>query len=186
MAKVVTDKVRFSFCHLFEPSASMPGQEPKYSITVLLPKSDTATYARIQAAIEAAIEDGKARKWDGKAPARPMQPVYDGDGLRPNGEEFGSECKGCWVFTASAKEAPEVIDASLNPVIDKNLIYSGCYGRVSVNFFPYSAAGRKGIGCGLNNVQYLCAGERLGGGKSSAVEDFGKDMEKFAEFAKFE
>lgn len=170
--QVVTDKVRLSFVHLFTPYAHQQGQEPKYSCTVLVPKSDVATKARIDAAIEAARQDGLSRIWGGAAPPNLPVPVYDGDGVRPNGESFGPECKGCWVFTAGSKQAPQVVDAAVQPILDQTEIYSGIYGRVSVNFFPYFAAGRKGIGCGLNNVQKLEGGEPLGG-RTTAAEDFG-------------
>lgn len=182
MAKVITKKVRLSFVNIFEPKATMPNQEPKYSVTVIVPKSDEVTIRKIYEAIKSAEKEGRNNKWDGKAPAKPVNPVYDGDEPRPNGEAFGPECRGCIVFTASSKIAPEVVDAYMNPVIDKNMVYSGCYGRVSVNFYPYSAAGRKGIACGLNNVQYLCDGERLGSGRSRAEEDFADTENEFAEY----
>lgn len=170
--QVITEKVRLSFVHLFTPYAHQPGQEAKYSCTVLVPKTDTVTKAKIDAAIEAARQEGLARTWGGAAPPNLPIPVYDGDGVRPNGEAFGPECKGCWVFTAGSKQAPQVVDASVSPILDQSEIYSGIYGRVSVNFFPYFAAGRKGIGCGLNNVQKLADGEPLGG-RTTAAEDFG-------------
>lgn len=170
--KVVTEKARLSFVHLFTPYAHQPGQEAKYSCTVLVPKTDTVTKAKIDAAIEAARQEGLAKTWGGAVPPNLPIPVYDGDGVRPNGEPFGPECKGHWVFTAGSKQAPQVVDAGVNPILDQSEIYSGIYGRVSVNFFPYFAAGRKGIGCGLNNVQKLADGEPLGG-RSTAAEDFG-------------
>lgn len=170
--KVITGKARLSFVHLFTPYAHQSGQEAKYSCTVLIPKSDTVTKAKIDAAMEAARQEGLAKTWGGAAPPNLPIPVYDGDGPRPNGEPFGPECKGCWVFTAGSKQAPQVVDAGVNPILDQSEIYSGIYGRVSVNFFPYFAAGRKGIGCGLNNVQKLADGEPLGG-RSTAAEDFG-------------
>lgn len=170
--KVVTKKARLSFVHLFTPYAHQPGQEAKYSCTVLVPKTDTITKAKIDAAIEAARQEGLAKTWGGAVPPNLPIPVYDGDGVRPNGEPFGPECKGHWVFTTGSKQAPQVVDAGVNPILDQSEIYSGIYGRVSVNFFPYFAAGRKGIGCGLNNVQKLADGEPLGG-RSTAAEDFG-------------
>ena len=57
---VTTGEVRMSYVHLFKPYAAMQGQEEKYSVTVLVPKTDTDTMNRIQAAIEAAqAERGK-------------------------------------------------------------------------------------------------------------------------------
>ena len=171
--KVVTGKARLSYVHLFTPYAHNPGQEPKYSCTILIPKTDTATKARIDAAIEAAKQEGTQNKFGGVLPPVLPTPVHDGDGTRPSdGMPFGEECKGHWVFTASSKQAPQVVDAGVNPILDQTEVYSGMYARVSVNFFAYNSNGRKGIGCGLNNVQKLADGEPLGG-RSTAAEDFG-------------
>lgn len=175
--KVVTDKVRLSYVHLFTPYAHQPGQDAKYSCTVLIPKSDAATKARIDAAIEAAKQEGAASKFGGQIPPVLPTPVHDGDGARPSdGMPFGPECKGCWVFTATSKQAPQIVDAGVNPILDQTEIYSGIYGRVSVNFFAYNSNGRKGIGCGLNNVQKLADGDPLGG-RTTAAEDFGPATE---------
>lgn len=171
--RVVTDKVRLSYVHLFQAYAHQQGQDPKYSCTVLVPKTDTATKARIDAAVEAAKQEGAASKWGGQIPPVVPVPVYDGDGVRPSdGQPFGDECKGHWVFTASSKQAPQVVDQAINPIIDQSEVYSGMYARVSVNFFAYNSNGRKGIGCGLNNVQKIADGEPLGG-RTTAAEDFG-------------
>lgn len=170
--KVVTDKVRLSYVHLFTPQARNAGEDPKYSCTVLIPKSDTATKARIDAAIEAAKQEGMQNKFGGVVPPILPTPVHDGDGPRPSdGLPYGEECKGHWVINVSSKQAPQVVDVNRNPILDQSEIYSGIYGRVSMNFYAYNN-NKKGIGCGLNNVQKLADGEPLGG-RSSAEEDFG-------------
>jgi len=174
LTNVTTGEVRFSYVHLFKPYAFQQGQEEKYSCTVLVPKTDTDTMARVNAAIEAAKQRGISDKWGG-IPVVPT-PVYDGDGVRPSdGMEFGTECKGHWVFTASAKAdyPPEVVDRQGNPVINQSEIYSGMYGRVNVTFYPYAFGGKKGIGCGLGPVQKLRDGEVLGGGAPTAAQAFG-------------
>ncbi len=169
---VTTNRARLSYEHLFRPYAHQPNQEAKYSVTILVPKSDTETKLRIDSAIAAATNVGISKCWNGAKPPVLAVPVYDGDGVRPNGEPFGAECRGCWVFTASSKQAPQVVDLSLNPIINASEVYSGCYARVNVNFFPYNSNGKRGIGCGLNCVQKLEDGEPLGGG-ISAAEAFG-------------
>lgn len=176
VCRVTTGEARFSFVHVFKPYAFQQGQEEKYSVTVLVPKTDTDTMARINAAIEAAKQRGVSDKWNGQCPPILPTPVHDGDGVRPSdGMPFGDECKGHWVFTASAKAdyPPEVVDASGNPIINQSEVYSGMYGRVNVNFFPYAFGGKKGIGCGLGPVQKLRDGEALGGGRVSAAQAFG-------------
>lgn len=169
---VTTGEVRLSFVHLFQPHANQPGQEAKYSTTILVPKSDTATMQRIYAAINAAIEKGVASAWKGARPPQPKNPIWDGDGVRQNGEPFGPECKGHWVLTASSKQPQQIVDTAMNPVIDQTKVYSGVYGRVNINFFPFDNSGNRGVGAGLGPVQILRDGEPLGG-RVSAEQVFG-------------
>lgn len=171
MEKIVTGKVRFSYVHVFEPS-SINGSEEKYSVTLLIPKTDTTTYQKIMEGINMALQDGLADTFKGIAPTNPSIPIYDGDGLRPGGEPFGAECKGHWIISAKSNNAPEVVDINVNPIISKNEFYSGCYGRASINFYAYNRNGNKGIGCGLGNVQKLEDGQPLDG-RTTAAEDFG-------------
>lgn len=165
MAVTIND-VRFSYCNLFQPKAPFnnPQGEPKYSVTVLVPKTNTAAKAVIDNAIAQAIESGVSSKWNGVRPPQPAICVHDGDGPRPSdGSAFGEECKGCWVFTASTKQPPFVVDEYVQNIIDPTKVYSGMWGNVNVTFFAYNNAGKKGIGCGLNGVQKIRDGEALGG-----------------------
>lgn len=171
MEKIVTKKVRFSYVNVFEPRA-LEGGEPKYSVTLLIPKSDTETYNKIVEAMNKTLTEAVADVFKGVMPATPKFPIYDGDGLRPGGEPFGEECKGHWVITANSKERPEVVDIAVQPIMSKSDFYSGCYGRASIVFFAYNTNGNKGIGCGLNNIQKLEDGQPLSG-RSTAAEDFG-------------
>jgi len=170
--QIITGEVRVSYEHLLRPYANQPGAEPKYSITLLIPKWDVATKQCIDAAVQEAAREGTAGKWGGVRPAQILTPVYDGDGVRPNGEPFGAECRGHWVMTASSRQQPEIVDTALQPVMSGVEIYSGMYARVCVNFFAYLNAGRKGVGAGLGPVQKLRDGEPLGG-RMSAEEAFG-------------
>ena len=170
---VTTNEVRFSFIHVFQPYAQQVGQEPKFSTTILVPKSDFTTKAAMDTAVRMAIDQGVSKCWNGVRPPQPSVCIHDGDGVRPSdGQAFGEECKGHWVFTASSKQQPFVVDANVQNMINPVEVYSGCYGRASVNFFPYSVSGKKGIGCGLNGIQKLRDGESLGG-RISAEEAFG-------------
>ena len=171
MASLITGKVRFSFLNVFTPRVNNGG-EPKYSVTLLIPKTDVATKQAIDEAIKQALQDGVSKTFGGQMPPRPALPIYDGDGLRPNGEEFGEEAKGHWVVTASSKIQPGLVDANVQPIISQDVLYSGCYGRADINFFAYNQAGKKGVGCGLNNLQKLEDGQALSGRKS-AQEVFG-------------
>lgn len=165
MAVTIND-VRFSYCNLFQPKAPFnnPQGEPKYSVTVLVPKTNTAAKAVIDNAISQAIDAGVSSKWNGVRPPQPSICVHDGDGPRPSdGSSFGEECKGCWVFNASTKQPPFVVDEYVQNIIDPTKVYSGMWGNVNVTFFAYNNAGKKGVGCGLNGVQKIRDGEALGG-----------------------
>lgn len=172
MDNIVTGKVRFSFVNIFKPRANQDGGEPKYSLTLLIPKTDTQTLQAINNAMEQAIQNGISTTFGGNRPPRIKMPLYDGDGVRPNGEAFGPECAGCMVMTASSLQPPSVVDINLQPVLNQAEVYSGCYGRVSLRFFSYSKNGNKGVGCGLGNVQKLADGDPLSG-RTTATDDFG-------------
>lgn len=170
--KVVTSKkklIRFSYAHVFEPQ-SIEGGDPKYSVNIIISKDDKENLAKLEAAIDAAIQQGKTSKWDGKVPPRLKLPLRDGDEDRPDDENYENS----WFINCSSKNKPTVVDEDVNPILDKSEFYSGCYGRVSVNFYPFATKGNKGVACGLNNVQKLEDGEPLSGG-SSASDDFGDD-----------
>lgn len=171
---IVLQNVRLSYVHILKPYARDPKSDAKYQTTILVPKSDTNAKAMIDAAIEGAKRNGLANKWQGVMPQRVPTPIWDGDGLTQNGNEFGPECKGHWVFTASspADKPIEVVDANVQPILRATDVYSGMYANVSVNFFAYNYQGKKGIGCGLGPVQKVADGEPLGGQAPSAKSIF--------------
>lgn len=167
---VITNKVRFSYCNLFEPKAPQGGGEPKYSVTLLISKNDTATVEKIKAAIAEARENYCARNGANALPLKPNHTLRDGDGTRSSGEPFGPECKGCYVLNVSSKLKPAVFDIFNNPTSDPSEVYSGCYGRAKINFYGYSANGNKGISAGLLGVRKLADGEPFG--LSCSADDF--------------
>ncbi len=178
--KVLTGEVRLSYVNLVQPRANSkdPNAEPKYSTTILIPKSDMATYQNILASIEAAASDAQSKLWGGVRPPVMPIPIHDGDGVRDNGTPYGPECKGHWVITASTKQKPQVVHQSdINTELLPQDIYSGMYARVTVNFFGYSAAGKRGVGCGLGNVMKTRDGDPLAGGASAAVDFAGVGQE---------
>lgn len=168
--KVITNEVRFSYCNVFVPQAIEQGQEPKYSVNILIDKNDTETIDAIEAAIAQAKADGLASKWSNKLPKKFHEPLRDGD------EERGDDpvYQGHYFVNISSKNKPGIIDRYKNPIESDEDFYSGCYGRASINFFPFSAAGNNGIGAGLNNLQKLRDGEKLAG-RSRAEDDFDED-----------
>ena len=179
-AHVVTGKVRLSYVHLTMPYKSNLADEndkAKYSATLLIPKTDTATKAKIDAAIKAAGEKALAsgRFKKGTPVDKLPTPVHDGDGYRADGyTEYGPECRGMWVLTASSMGQPKVVDLNLNPILDSTEIYSGMWARVGLDFFGYSNR-KTGIGCGLGNVQKVADDVPLGAERASVDDDFGGD-----------
>lgn len=156
---------RFSFLHCWEPD-SVNGSEPKYSVSAIIPKSDTATVNGIKAAIEVAKKES-ASKWGGKIPPNLKLPLRDGDIDRPEDEAYA----GCYFLNANSRQAPQVVDSRVEPIVDQSEVYSGCYGKISVNFYGYNTNGNRGIAAGLGNIQKLKDGESLGG-RAKASEEF--------------
>ena len=165
--KVITGAdTRLSYFHGWEP-VSINGGTEKYSVSVLIPKKDKETVDAINAAIDAAIEEGIA-KFGGKKPNRAAikTPLRDGDVERDD-EAY----KGCYFINANSTTAPQIVDRSVKPILDRGEVYSGCYARVSLNFYAFNSNGNRGVACGLGNIQKVRDGEPLGG-KSSAKDDF--------------
>ena len=179
--KVITGKdTRFSYVSVFEPK-SINGSTPKYSVSLIIPKSDTETVNKIKAAIRAAYKDGEGKlKGTGRSvpPLESLKtPLRDGDIDRPDDEAYA----GCWFVNANATQAPGIVDAHCQKIIDPTEIYSGCYGRASISFYAYNSSGNRGIACGLNNLQKLRDGDPLGG-RASAESDFDAEDEAYEDF----
>ena len=169
--KVITGpNTRWSYCNVWQPK-SINGGTPKYSVSLIIPKSDTVTINKIKAAIEAAYKEGEAKlKGNGRSvPALSVlkTPLRDGDAERPDDEAYAN----AYFVNANSATAPGIVDADRQPIIDTSEVYSGVYGRASINFYAFNSNGNKGIACGLNNLQKIRDGEPLGG-KPRAEDDF--------------
>lgn len=170
--KVITGECRASYVHVFEPYAANENQEPKYSLALLIPKSDKATFRALRKAQKAALEDGRERVFKGKPPRwseDELFTIHDGD--EEADLDQNPEYAGHWYVNVSAKTKPGVVDRQLNEIIDSTEIYSGCYVRASLNAFAYYTSGNKGVSFGLNHLQKLRDGAYLGG-RSRAEDDF--------------
>lgn len=169
--KVITGvNTRWSYVNAWEPK-SINGGAPKYSVSLIIPKSDTKTIEKIQAAIQAAYDEGQGKlKGNGKSvPALSVlkTPLRDGDAERPDDEAYADS----YFINANSGTAPGIVDADRQPILDRSEVYSGVYGRASINFYAFNSNGNRGIACGLNNLQKIKDGEPLGG-KSRAEDDF--------------
>ena len=170
--KVITGVVRLSYANVWEPK-SINGSSEKYSVSVIIPKSDIKTINEINTAVDLAIKES-AGKFGGKIPnkASLKLPLRDGDAERDD-EAY----KGAYFVNANSKTPPQIVDKDLNPILDKTEVYSGCYARVSLTFYAFNSNGNKGIACGLGNIQKIRDGESLGG-RSSAEDDFASAVDE--------
>ena len=174
--KVITGpKTRWSYANVWDPK-SINGGTPKFSVSLIIPKSDKKTVEAIKAAIQAAYEEGESKlKGNGKTvPVLSVlkTPLRDGDLERPDDEAYANS----YFVNANSGTAPGIVDADRQPIIDHSEVYSGVYGRASINFYAFNSNGNKGIACSLNNLQLIRAGEPLGG-KASAESDFATDAD---------
>lgn len=164
--KVVTGVVRLSYANVWEPK-SINGGDEKYSVSLIIPKSDKKTIADINKAVDTAIKEGAA-KFGGKIPnkAALKLPLRDGDTERDD-EAY----KNSYFVNANSLTAPQIVDAKVQPILDRNEVYSGCFARVSITFYAFNSNGNRGIACGLGNIQKVADGESLSG-RSNAEDDF--------------
>ena len=176
--KVITGvKTRWSYANVWQ-AKSINGGTPKYSVSLIIPKSDTKTVTAVKNAIQAAYEEGQS-KLKGSSKSVPAltaikNPLRDGDVERPDDAAY----KDCYFINANSATAPGIVDAARNPIIEHSEVYSGVYGRASINFYAFNSNGNKGIACGLNNLQKISDGEPLGG-KTRAEDDFADEDEDF-------
>ena len=172
--KVVTGVVRLSYANVWEP-ASINGSNPKYSVSLIIPKSDTKTLDAINAAVDAAIKEGAA-KFGGKIPnkAALKLPLRDGDTERDD-----DNYAGCYFINANSKTAPQIVDKRVRPILDRSEVYSGVYAIVSLSFYAFNTNGNRGVACGLGNIQKVRDGEPLGGRTNAASEFETLDDEDF-------
>lgn len=175
--KVITGpETRWSYANVWE-AKSINGGTPKFSVSLIIPKSDTLTVAKIKSAIEAAYHEGEAKlKGSGKSVpplAAIKTPLRDGDIERPDDPAYAN----AYFINANSGTAPGIVDADRNIILNRAEVYSGVYGRASINFYAFNSNGNKGIACGLNNLQKVRDGEPLGG-KSRAEDDFSSDLDE--------
>jgi len=168
--KVMIGEVRFSYANVHVAQAINGSSDLKYSVVLLIPKTNKVLMAKIRAGIEAAKKEGVSTKWKGKLPPKIDITLHDGDEDKPDNEEYA----GHYYLNCNNKRKPGIMvrqDGENYPLTNVDDFYSGCYGFATINFFPYDSAGKKGIGASLNNLLKTRDGERLSGG-ASAEQDF--------------
>ena len=174
--KVITGpNTRWSYANVWD-AKSINGGAPKYSISLIIPKSDTVTVNKIKAAIQAAFDEGQSKlKGNGRtvpALSTLKTPLRDGDLERPDDPVYANS----YFINANSATAPGIVDADRNPILERSEVYSGVFGRASINLYAFNSNGNRGIACGLNNLQKIRDGEPLGG-KSRAEDDFATEAD---------
>lgn len=176
--KVITGpNTRWSYANVWE-AKSINGGASKFSVSLIIPKTDTVTIEKIRKAIQAAYEEGQS-KLKGTSKYMPdledlKLPLRDGDKERKGDPAY----TGCMFINANSSSAPGIVDADCNPILDRSEVYSGVYGRASINLYAFNSNGNKGIACGLNNLQKIRDGEPMGS-RSRAEDDFDTDDDDF-------
>lgn len=168
--RVVTNKVRFSFCAVGAMRRNELSGRDEFSTQIIIPKTDTETINAIKSAAKLAIQE----HWGDKVPAKIRNPLKDGDKeTRGDGSPLGEEYANSYYMTVKSMKRPGIIDAHGTELLGPDDVQSGDYGRVSINAYVYDQSANKGVGFGLNNVQLLEKGKGFKGEQKSAAEDFG-------------
>lgn len=165
---------RVAFPKVWTPEAMEEGQEKKYSIAMLFPKTADISILK-KAAFKAAVDQfGPKDKW----PRGFKWPIKDGDTMADT-EGYA----GHWVINARSTKKPGVIDRNKNVITeDEDAFYSGCYAYATLSVFAFSKPTSKGVAFSLLNVMKAKDGERFGGQRDAAadfadfeIEDDGSD-----------
>lgn len=174
---IVTGKVRLAYCNIWQPRVNKDDEDgnkkPKYSAMILIPKDDMETQLAIKEAVEAAYQEGITGDCilKGNASKPPTlgaihTPLRDGDEEHPGEEPFA----GHMFLNATKSKRPDIFDINKDDIEDEEEVYSGCYARVRINFYPYNTKGGKGIAVSLWAIQKVADGEPLS--KTSKNKDF--------------
>lgn len=149
---------------------------PQKEVQIIPAKKDLVTDAEKKKLRVCAYQEGQSKLKGNSKSVPPLAaiktPLRDGDIERPDDPAYAN----AYFINANSATAPGIVDADRNPVLTRSEVYSGVYGRASINLYAFNSNGNKGIACGLNNLQLIRAGEPLGG-KASAESDFATDAD---------
>ena len=167
--QLTTDVFRISFPHLFKPYAPKgSANEPKYSCDMLF--TDKAAVEKIQKAC-AQILTQKFGSDKTKWPKLKYPVIKDG-----NEKENITGYEGTKYVTARSNSQPTVVDRDKQEILEERTVYAGAYCRAQISLYWYEMAGNKGIGVGLNAVQFVKDGPSFGAGKVNVNAAFGDDL----------
>lgn len=163
--KLTTGLVRFAFLKIWEPEVDKDDPGKKfYKACLMIPKKDKATIKKIEEATMAAA----TAKWGSKVPKNIKKPLKDGD--EDQDLDKYPEFEGFMYLNCKCKRQPGIIDAKREEILDEEEVYSGAWGKASIDTYVFDRADGKGVAVWLNALQKLKDDERLSGGGWSVDE----------------
>lgn len=175
MNKVITSwDTRWSYVNVWEPKG-IDTSRPAWSVSLIIKKDDPCV-AKIKAAIEQAYKDGADILKGSGREVPPLAaintPLMDGDIKRSGDPAYAGAY---YINAKNYQNAPGIVNKDRQEILDRNEVYSGCYGRACISFYAYNKKANRGIGCTLLHLQKGRDGEHLGGGYISIDEAFGDE-----------
>lgn len=173
MANVVTPKFKMGYPNLFKPRKNEMNRKDEYSVVALFDKGEDLSVLK-KAAQEAIVKKWGADK--SKWPQNLRTPFRDqgekgkidevtGKKILPPGHE-----EGAIFLNLRSQQKPGVVDENVQPILDEQQLYAGCYARASVSCYAYDHLGNRGISFGLGNIQKVADGEPMGGKLKAEME----------------
>lgn len=173
MSSKLTPVGRVSYPNVFDAKAIGDNTEKLFTLDLIFDEGTDLSE------LEAAIMASANEKWPKGLPKNWQSPLKDGDD-----KEDAPEYAGKKYISLKAKEdrQPTVVDRDKSIITrESGKMYGGCYARVSYNCYSWEYLGKKGTSVGLKNIQKTADGTPLGGGRTTAEEDF-EEYEEESQF----
>lgn len=178
--KFKTPEFRVSFPKLFKPEAFKEGDEPKFSITMLVDGAGQASdaYKKLRgAAKKAFVEKFGLAEWDNTPKDAQGWPVgYHNPFATPTPtqlEKYDGYEEGTIILRASTKFKTPLVDENVQEIIEESKFYAGCYAWAYVQMNAYKNGANKGVSFYLQGVQKTRDCEAFSG-RANAEDMFDK------------
>ena len=181
---LMTPEFRVSFPEVFEPKA-FGNSAAKYSVCMLFPRTDEVKdfFTKCKR-IEAQVI---AEKWGENVPdGLKTLPINDG-----NKKSKLQGYKDHYFITPKSGTKPGLVDGQIQPIIDREQFYGGCYAKATLNIYAYEyreggTVISRGVTFGLNNIMKTKDGDAFSG-RTRPEDDFQPiESEDASEYGGFE
>lgn len=162
-----------TFVHLLEPDEF--GGSKKYSLRLIVPKSNKKAVKAIKDAIADAMKRGSEDKFKGKSLKKAKNPLKDGDDEETDKYPFLADS---YFIDMKSNTKPTVIDKSRKPLTTDDEVYSGMMVLVAGFAMPYFTDGSWGVTFVLDAVVKVGDGERIGGSQFDLNDAFGDVLDE--------